>query len=201
MRWPAVLVAPLLAACVAAAPAPPPPFTYDFGLSAPPMAVAAPLPGALAIAAVTAPAWLAGDGIIYRLAYDDAARPQIYSQSRWSVAPAELLRERLKQRLAGVVAGGLIDDASPVAADYRLQLELEEFSQVFAARDRARAVVRIRASLIDPRQGSLLAQQAFSAERPAAPDAAGAARGLREASDHVLDRLAAWLLGQLGPGG
>jgi cholesterol transport system auxiliary component len=173
------------------------PTTYDFGLSAPAIAVAKPLPGTLAIAAVSAPAWLASDGIIYRLAYDNAARPEIYSQSRWVAPPTELFGQRLHQRLADVAAGGLTDGASRVDADYLLRVELEEFSQVFDARDRSRALVRARASLIDQQQDALVAQNQFSAERPAAPDAAGAAQGLREASDVMLNQLTTWLLVQV----
>lgn len=196
MRPPVLLLATVLTACVAAAPAPPA-TTYDFGLSAPSIAVDAPLPGALAIADVTAPGWLASDGIIYRLAYDNAARPEIYSQSRWAAPPTELLGQRLKQRLAGLVAGGLTDGTSNVAADYVLRVELQEFSQVFDARDRSRAIVRARATLIDPRRGLLIAQEEFNAEHPAAPDAAGAAHSLREASDMVLNHLSTWLVGQV----
>ncbi len=195
MRW-LLLFAPVLTACVGAPPAPMP-TTYDFGLGAPAIAVDRPLPGTLAIATVTAPAWLASDGIIYRLAYDNAARPEIYSQSRWVAPPTELVSQRLNQRLAHVAAGGLTDGVSSVAADYLLRVELEEFSQVFDARDRSRAVVRARASLIDQQQGTLVAQEEFSADHAAGPDAAGAAHGLREASDVVLNHLTTWLLGQV----
>jgi cholesterol transport system auxiliary component len=195
MRWAILLLAPVLTACIGAAPVPPP-TTYDFGLGAPPVAMRQPLAGTLGIANVTAPDWLAGDGIIYRLVYDDPARPEIYSQSRWAAPPAKLLTTRLKQRLANLAAGGVTEGGSNVAADYLLRLELEEFSQVFDTRDQSRAVVRARASLIDPQQGTLLAQEEFTAERPAAPAAPGAARGLREASDVVLDQVAHWLVGQ-----
>ncbi len=192
MRW-MLLFAPVLTACVGAPPAPMP-TTYDFGLSAPAIAVDQPLPGTLAIATITAPAWLASDGIIYRLAYDNAARPQVYAQSRWVAPPSELLGQRLQQRLANVAAGGLTDGASSVTADYLLRVELEEFSQVFDARNRSRAVVRARASLIDQQQGTLVAQQEFNAEHPAPPDAAGAAHSLRGASDAVLSKIVGWLM-------
>lgn len=198
MRVSVWLLVPWLAACAA-------PVrnstTYDFGLSAQPVAVSDPLPASLAIAEVQAPAWLASDGIVYRLAYENAARPHVYSQNRWVAPPPALLTQRLQETLANVAAGGVTPAAAGVTPDYLLRVELEEFSQVFDARDASRATVRVRASLIDPRRGELLGQRDFHAERPAAPDAAGAARSLREASDAVLHDIAGWLAAGAGSAG
>lgn len=195
MRSLLFLLAPLLTACVGAPPSPPP-TTYDFGLSATALTVDKPLLGSLAIAEVTAPDWLAGDGIIYRLAYENAARPEIYSQSRWAAPPTELLTQRLRQRLANIAAAGVTQGGSDVATNYLLRVELEEFSQVFDAPNQSRAMVKARASLIGTQQGSLLAQEEFAAHRPARPDAAGAAHALRETADAVLEQVAHWLLSQ-----
>lgn len=192
MRW-LLPVVVLLTACVGPAPAPPP-TTYDLGLSPPALPVARPLPGTLAIAEVSAPAWLAGDGILYRLAYDDAARPQVYSQSRWVAPPPELLHQRLNQRLANVAAGGLADLGAGVAADRVLRVALEEFGQVFEAPDRSRVVLRARVTLVDAQNGALAAQKEFRLQRPAAPDAAGAARALQAATDALVTDMVAWLV-------
>jgi cholesterol transport system auxiliary component len=191
-----LLLAPILAACTLARPAANP-TAFDFGLSPKPVAIDERLPGALAVAPVHAPTPLAGTGIVYRLAYENAARPEIYSQSRWAAPPAELLTQRLQQRLESITEGGVTGGSDNVAADYLLQVDLEEFSQVFDAPNKSRAVVQVRASLIDPKKNALVAQDNFRAERPAASDAAGAARGLREATDKVLDRLAQWLVGSV----
>lgn len=183
----------LVSACAAGRPAPPQ-TTYDFGLSAAPIAVHPRLPGSLAIATVRASDALGGTGIIYRLAYENAARPEIYSQSRWAAPPAELLTLRLQQKLAAIAADGVIPARDGVQADKLLRVELEEFTQVFDTPDGSRAVVQMRASLIDPKTNDLVAQADFRAQRPADPDAAGAAHGLREASDAVFDQLAQWVL-------
>lgn len=188
-----VLLLLALCACVSPGPTTPPPTHYDFGLAGPPLPVAAPFPGSLAVADVGAPEWISGEGIIYRLAYQNAARPAAYSRSRWVAPPAALLSQRLRQRLANVAAGGVMQQASGVPHEYVLHVELEEFSQVFDAPQQSRAVVRVRASLIETK-GALLAQETFSAERPARPDAVGAAMSLREATDAVIEALAAWLL-------
>lgn len=188
-----VLVFLLVSACAAGRPAPPQ-TTYDFGLSATPVAAHPRLSGSLAIAAVSAPAALSGTGIIYRLAYENAARPEIYSQSRWAAPPAALLTQRLQQKLAGIAAGGVIQASDGVQADKLLRVELEQFSQVFGAPDKSRALVQMRASLIDAKTSDLIAQADFHAQRRADPNAAGAAHGLRGASDAVFDEMAQWVL-------
>lgn len=191
-RWASLVIAFALSAC--AAPSAPRPALYDFGLSAPPVRVSQPLAGSLAIDDVRAPPWLASEGMIYRLAYENAARPQPYSQSRWAAPPAALFGERLQQRFGHLAAAGVAPAAAGVSADYVLRVELDEFSQVFEAPERSRAHVGVRVSVLDPANAELLAQRDFRAIRPAAPNAAGAARSLREASDAVLDEIAAWLL-------
>jgi len=48
---------------------------------------------------VSAPAWLDSPSIYYRLAYQDAARPQAYADSRWVMSSRELFAVRLRGRL------------------------------------------------------------------------------------------------------
>jgi cholesterol transport system auxiliary component len=73
-----------------------------------------------------------------------------------------------------------------------LRLELDEFSQVFDAADRSRAVVSLRASLI--RNRSIVAQQTFGLEQAAAtPNAEGGVRALIAASDAAGNSLIDWL--------
>ena len=192
MRLLALLLATCLSGCAIGRP-PPTQTTYDFGLSAQPTAVARPLKGSLAIDPVRAADVVAGTGIVYRLAYDNAARPEIYSQSRWATPPAELLTQRLQQKLARAAAGGVIQGSNGVQADTQLRVEVVQFSQVFDAPEHARALVQMRASLIDAKTNELIAQAEFQAHRDTAPNAEGAARGLREASDAVFDEVAEWL--------
>ena len=174
---PAVLAA-MLSAC-AGTPVPSP-VVYDFG-PAPAADAPAGLPASLQ---VTAPSWLDGTAMLYRLAYGDGARLASYRDSRWAAAPGALLRERLKQQLArapGTPGTGL------------LRVEVEEFCQVFDTPERSRGVVRLRAALLEPGGSRLLRQAAFAAELPAATaDAAGGAHALRQASDQALARALAW---------
>src|SRR5262249_49958568 len=63
---------------------------YDFGPD--PTKDSAPaLRQALLVYDVNAPAWLDSQNIYYRLAYQDAARPQAYADSPWVGSPAGLI--------------------------------------------------------------------------------------------------------------
>lgn len=169
-----------LAACSVVPPAPPLPALFDFGLAP---ALAAPR-GVPVVAQVAAPPWLDGTAMLYRLAYGDGARLASYRDSRWAAPPAALLQERLKQRLARATS------ASSTAA---LRVEVEEFCQVFDAPTNSRAVVRVRAALLEAGTGRVLRQQAFGEEAAAATaDAPGGARALVQASEAVLARVIDW---------
>jgi cholesterol transport system auxiliary component len=166
--------------------------SYDFGLPRPDKEANPRLQQDLVVAALTAPAWMDNAGIYYRLAYQDATRPQAYAQSRWVMPPAALLGQSLRASIARANKAAVFTPADGVRADYTLRLELEEFSQVFDAADKSRAVVRLRASLI--RNRGVVAQQGFSIERAAAtPNAEGGVRALIAASDEAGNGLIDWL--------
>jgi cholesterol transport system auxiliary component len=144
---------------------------------------------------VSAPGWLASPLIYYRLSYQDAARPQTYADSRWVTSPAELFTNRLRARLAAS-AGGIIRPGDDARAKYALRVDLEEFTQVFDAPGKSRALVRLRASVMGNR--SLIAQRGFSVEHPAkTPDAEGGVRALIGAADEAVDQLIGWTAGAL----
>lgn len=165
---------------------------YDFGLARMDKDAMPRLQQDLVVADPAAPAWMDGSGIHYRLAYQDATRMRTYALSHWVTSPAALLGPRLRASIARANQAGVFTPADGVRAAYTLRLELEEFSQVFDAVDRSRAVLRLRASLL--RQRDIVAQQAFSLERAAAtPNAEGGVRALIAASDDAGDKLVDWL--------
>lgn len=140
---------------------------------------------------VTAPAWLDGYGIVYRLAYQDAATPRAYANSRWVTPPQALVTARLRARVARESTVGVVAPGDNVRADLALRVELLEFSQVFASKEAADVVVQMRATAI--RGQRLAGQRTFEARRPApTPDAAGAAAALTQATDALLDEVVAW---------
>src|SRR5229473_5756834 len=108
------------------APAPAPAIAkYDFG----PAPAGHPAQGprqALLVHDVGAPAWLDSPLIHYRLAYRDAARPQVYADSRWVMSPAALLTNRLRGQLAASGSGGIVHPGDGARAGYALRVELDE---------------------------------------------------------------------------
>ena len=181
---------------------------YDFGpgeLIAPSAATAgAALPALppLAIAdIVTAGGALDNQAVLYRLGYTDAQQLRPYAQARWSMPPAQLVRQRLRERLGQRRAvfnarEGVALNRSQNARLPLLRLELEEFSQLFSAPDASVGLIRLHATLLEitPAGEKLIAQRAVVVQRPApSADAPGGVRALSAATDAAIDTLAQWL--------
>jgi len=171
--------------------------TYDLGPPRAHAASAASVAATLLLPDVSAPSWLDGNGIVYRLSYVNSARPQAYSNSRWLASPAALLTQRVRSRFASG-PGGIVTGADGARAEYALRIELEDFSQLFTAENASHVTLRARASLVRLSDRSLVAQRVFSVDQ-AAPtaDARGAVLALGEASDEIIERLVDWTRGQL----
>lgn len=168
---------------------------YDFG-PAPLQTSTAAAPPALPTLVLYEPQVspaLDGHALLYRLAYADAQQLKPYARARWSMPPAQLLGQRLRQQLGAqraVVAPG------EAAAPLSLRLVLEEFSHVFASPTDSHGLLRLRATLTQRNGGSetLLAQRSFVVQQPApTPDAQGAVRALTAASDQMAAQIEAWL--------
>ena len=179
---------------------------YDFGpgaLSTQAMAtVAAPALPPLAIADIaTSGGALENQAVLYRLGYLDDQQLRPYSQARWTMPPAQLVRQRLRERLSQqrVVLNareGVALNRSQNTHLMMLRLELEEFSQLFSAPDASTGLVRLHATLVEitPAGERLVAQRNLAAQRPATSlDAAGGVRALTAATDAAIDELDAWL--------
>ena len=169
---------------------------YDFGpgaTRAEPMNRLAPLASVL-LTEVEAPIALEGTTVLYRLGYADAQQLRPYAQARWTMPPAQLLRQRLREMLGqrrSVLSG--TDAIAP--GTLALRLELEEFSQWFDSAQSSAGLVRVRATL--SRTGSaakVLAQTGFVVQRPASSaDAAGGVKALAQASDALVQQIDQWL--------
>lgn len=166
--------------------------SYDLGPTAyAPAAATSPRP-VLMVPEVVSPAWLEGHGIVYRLAYENDARPQAYANSRWVAPPAALLTQRVRNHFAA--AAGVVSGVDGTRADYALRIELEDFSQSFASASASSVSLRARASLVRLPDRVLLAQRTFAVERAApTPDARGAVVALGAASGEVIESLAQWV--------
>lgn len=144
---------------------------------------------------------LENSAVLYRLAYLDAQQVRPYSQARWSMPPAQLvqqrLRERLSQRRAVLRAGeGVALNRSQNATLPLLRLELQEFSHLFTAPEASVGLIRLRATLVEVTSDGekLLAQRNLLVQRPAtSADAPGGVRALTAATDAAIEELDQWL--------
>lgn len=158
----------------------------------------------LALAEVEANPALDSTALVYRLAYSDVQQLRPYALARWSMPPAQLVRQRLRAHLGlqravlnpgeGVAGNGKAPSAD--AGPRLLRMELEEFSQVFESATRSAGLLRLRATVVLPTPGGekLVAQREFTLQRPApSADAAGGVRALTAATDAAVQELGLWL--------
>ena len=200
----ALVLASLLAGCGSLPDRPARATLYDFGplLTAPAATPvdAAPLP-TLSLAEVEASARLEGTQILYRLAYADANELRPYGQSRWSVAPNQLVYQRLRDALAQRRTVLNREESATMArtagrVPRTLRVSLDEFSHYFESPTQSAGLVRLRATLIQSAAGgdSVLAQRSFVVQRPApTADAPGGVKALVAASDATIAELVAWV--------
>ena len=221
-------LAAVLAGCSALPDKPVRPTVYDFGpgaVAGQPANRPAPLPAlaTLALDEVQASAALDSTAVLYRLAYADAQALKPYAQARWSMTPAQLLRQRLREHLglrravlnagegsATVASGAASATAAGTAvagsatfpvtatatAPALLRIELEEFSQLFESPTASTGLLRLRATAVQPSaQGErLMGQRSLLVQRPApSADAAGGVRALTAATDAAVDEIDQWL--------
>jgi len=188
------------------------PVVLDFGpgqLHSQPSNRLAPLPP-LEISPVQASAALNSTAVLYRLSYADAQQLKPYTLARWSMPPAQLigqrLREHLGQRRAVLSPGDIIQArparqaasaaATPPEPLLNLRLELEEFSQLFETPDKSSGLLRLRATVMQRSATSetLLAQRSFVVQHSApSADASGGVRALTLATDQAIGEIEVWL--------
>jgi len=154
----------------------PEPRTYDLGLDAPGTRIAA-----VRLGTVRAIAPFDSADMQYRLAYRNAAEIAAFANSRWAATPADMLRKQLL-RAAGDGAGTC-----------SLDIEIQEFSQVFAGKESSEARVELRASVRGGASRSLSVVEAN-----AGADAASGAAAIARASNRVIAELGGWLAVQPG---
>lgn len=168
---------------------------YDFGASAATPAIAsARLLPSLAISVQAAPV-LDGTAMRYRLMYADVLQLRSYALSRWTLPPAELVQQRVREALSRQY----VLRQPGAGAGRELRIALEEFSQVFAAPDQSKGVLRLRMTLLQAssKESQVMAQRDLVIERPAPSlDAAGGAHALAAATDAAVAELLPWLLSQ-----
>lgn len=177
------------------------PSVYDFGPGAlgGPAASGQQAPStSLIIGEINATASLDSTAVQYRLAYDNALQLKPYSKARWSMAPADLIRQRLREQLGQ--GRTLLNPGEGIqsgqATPNLLRLDLEEFSQLFESPDKSMGLIRLRVTLIQTQANGATqaAQRSVVVQRPApSADAAGGVRALTAATDVAMQEIDDWL--------
>jgi cholesterol transport system auxiliary component len=193
----------VLAACSAIPDKPVRATLYDFGpvVSAQPQAVQQPSLPALVMADIEAPGSLDGTAVLYRLGYADDHQLRPYAHARWSAAPPQLIRQRLRQRLGQERPVLDLGESAALARDSGaaprvLRIGLEEFSQLFETESQSWGLVRLRVTLMENSAAGerLLAQRNFIVRKPApTADAPGGVRALAAATDAAAEDIVQWL--------
>ncbi|MGH8806150.1 MAG: ABC-type transport auxiliary lipoprotein family protein [Polaromonas sp.] len=178
---------------------------YDFGpglLSTQPATRQASLPPLALDDIGTSGGALDNMAVLYRLGYADAQQLRPYSQARWSMPPAQLVRQRLREQLSQRRAvfnardSVALNRSQNAVLPRLLRLELEEFSHLFTAPDASVGLIRLRATLLEvtPAGEKLVGQRDVVVQRPAASaDAPGGVRALTAATDAAIEELDQWL--------
>lgn len=169
-----------------------PPSVFDLGLDSKPVpALPAREPVAMTFQAVPV---LSDTGMIWRVG--DSAAPQAYATFRWASSPAELVRQRVTDRLSrqGPVLADRVNLQTP-----QLQVSLTQFEQVYAEDGQSsQGRVLLQAVLVSGH--AVVGQTRIATQAPApTQDAAGGVAALRQASDDAADQLAQWLAATLKP--
>lgn len=176
MRRAAGLVLTLvLAACGGG---PPAPKTLDLGFAA----SGAPLPG-VNIGSVRAVAPFDGVDMYYRLAWRISAELASFATSVWAAPPAELVRKQLLRASREGVGKCTLD------------IEIHEFTQVFASKEASEARVELRAWLA-ARSGRFASRGWSVAEPDAGADAVSGAAAFARAADRAIGELGGWIAAQ-----
>lgn len=164
-----------LAACSGA---PTAPRALDLGIAA----AGVPLPG-INVGSVRAMAPFDGVDMHYRLAWRNSAELAAYSGSVWAAPPAELVRKQLLRASREGVGKCTLD------------VEIQEFTQVFASKEASEARVELRAWLA-ARSGRFASRGWSVVEAEAGADAVSGAAAFARAANRAIGELGGWIAAQ-----
>ena len=180
---------------------------YDFGpgMLTPRASTAAALPPLAPLAlgdVATAGGAIDNQAVLYRLAYRDGQQLLPYALARWSMPPAQLVRQRIKEQLGQRRAifnareSLAVTRGQAATLPLQLRIELEEFTHLFTAPDASVGLLRLRATLVEvlPSGEKLIGQRNLVVQRPApSADAPGGVRALTAATDAAIEEIEQWL--------
>lgn len=141
----------------------------------------------LPLAGLKSPPWLNSTAMHYRLAYVPSAaqRRYRYAESRWVATPADMLRQVLKQ-------SGQVQDIELAGTHCQLQMELDEFIQVFESEQQSQAWLTLRLNLLSHREPRVMAHHVMRLSAPAGGDAASGVAAFVRLSQDLGRALSDW---------
>lgn len=155
------------------------PRTFDLGLNAPSVQ----LPP-VRVGLVRAVAPFDGTDMHYRLAFRNLAEIGSYANSRWAAAPPEMMRKQILRGAAEKTGRCVMD------------VEIQEFTQVFSSKEASEARIELRATL--SHVGGITSRGLTITEPNAGPEAATGAAALARAADRAVGELGTWIAEQAG---
>ena len=177
MRTAARLAVLMLLAGCGGNSADPSPRAFDLGIAAP----TAKFPALRVASRAVAP--FDSSQMYYRLAWRNAAELAEYSHSQWAAPPAELLRKQVL-RSAGEGVGKCT-----------LEIEVQEFTQVFTSKEASEARIEARVSLATG-TARIASRGVAVVETGGGGEAASGTAAMARAADRALAELAAWVSAQ-----
>lgn len=134
---------------------------------------------------VRAPSWLASSAMQYRLDFRHPTSRDVFAESRWAGHPSEMLQRQLVASLGS---------AGSTNGHCRLRLDLDEFIQRFEDMESSASELVVRASLLAPREETVVARERFVIVTPTiTADAGGGVIAHRQGTNRLAAALAAWL--------
>ena len=142
----------------------------------------------LVLPPVAAPAILQGIGVVWRMGSDGT--PNRYATYEWSAVPAGLVHERLMDRLSRDFA---VLEQGVSSEDLTLRISLLQFEQIYTPDGSGNnGVIGVQAVLL--RGTEVLSQYRITESVTAdGNDAPAGARALRDATNRMVDNIAAWI--------
>jgi cholesterol transport system auxiliary component len=186
MRPGLLCVVALLVGCLSQ-PRTPEPALYDLGIAPAGRPIVPSTnadPSAVRIR-TSARSWLDNTAMHYRLVYVDPMRILTYAYARWVAPPAELVGQRLRQRLTESGTAGL-------GSAHEIDIDLEEYVQLFETPTQSFGRVTADVRLLS---GASTKAATFTEQVAAqTPDAVGGVRALAAATDVLIGRIVDWIV-------
>jgi ABC-type uncharacterized transport system auxiliary subunit len=149
----------------------------------------------LRVVNLSVPVWLNSTNIYYQLEYRNGGEIAPYSQARWVSSPAILIRLLVQNTLAeDPFWKAVIGPESLAQADYKVELRITDFQQVFIKPDQSKGLLRAFATLVDNEADAMVAQREFRFETIApSADVEGGTRALSKNAYKLAQAVRSWL--------